>query len=174
MILEEQLLEADEAVEPGRPLAHVSVHDAGFLDVEVGDVEDRRDPELPVAGLEGGVPVEQLERDDEVLVEEELIAPSENVGAVGIGGARLGRRGNQARLEEGVADRRQVHEGVLAEDGVIALDDTLVIRIPPVALYVGRLDVSLVAPPVRQAKSPPVGDRDEVGAGRRPALRPDA
>jgi hypothetical protein len=53
-------------------------------------------------GLKAVSPWNSSREIDEVLVEEELIAASQNVGAVGIGGARLDRRGNQG------APRREV------------------------------------------------------------------
>ena len=113
LVLAEELLEGGEAAGARDPLAHVDVDGAIFLGVKVVEVVHAGRPERPVAGPKAGIALEQLERENEVLAEEQLVAAAEDVGAIRIGGADSAGGGNAARLEERVVDRRQVHEDVL-------------------------------------------------------------
>src|SRR5712691_2586412 len=61
----------------------VNVDDPVFLSVEIVDVKNRCDVNSPIDGLERYVAVKQLECENEILIEEELTAPAEELFAVG-------------------------------------------------------------------------------------------
>src|SRR5262249_42529539 len=173
VVFDEQLLEADLTVPPRRALPGVDVDDARVSSVEVVDVEHGRHAYLPVARPEGRIALEELQGDDEILIEEELIAGTEELGPAGLIGAHVARQRDAAELEQAVADGRDREEVFLAEDRIVALENVLVIRVPEPAALVGRiLERPLVPVPVGEAEPPPVGDRDEVGARLR-GNRPD-
>ena len=118
--------------------------------------------------------MEQLQREAEVLLDEELLAAAEEARAVGPRRAHVARSRQATSLEERVALRGEDEEGVLPEDGIIALERAQVVRVPPVAAdvrpLVGRAGVPLVA---RPADAPAVRDGDErlgredLGSGAR-------
>ena len=165
VVLDEQLLEAHLAVQAGRALPDVDVDHAGVPGVEVVDVEDRGHTQLPVARPEGRVALEELQGDDEVLIEVELIAGAEELGPSRLRGADVARQRNAAKLEQAVADGGDRDEVLLADDRVVALEDVLVVRVPPPAALEGRvLERPLVAVPVGNAEPPPVENRHEIGA----------
>src|SRR5205085_109092 len=114
------------------------------------------------------VALEELEGQDPILVEQDLVARAEELELPGIGGADVAADGDPAELEQAVADGRDREEILLPEDRVVTLDDVLVVRVPPVAPGVRVvLDRTLVAIPVGEPETPPVGDRHEVRARRR-------
>src|SRR5439155_23936161 len=139
VVLDEQLLEAHLAVQAGGALPDVDVDRAGVPGVEVVDVEDRGHAQLPVARPEGRVALEELQGDDEVLIEVELIAGAEELGPSRLRGADVARQRNAAKLEQAVADGGDRDEVLLADDRVVALEDVLVVRVPPPAALEGRV-----------------------------------
>ncbi len=169
VVLDEELLKTHVAVETRGALAHVDVHDAGFLRVQVVEVEHRGDPELPVPRLECGVALEELQRQDEILIEKDLVARPEELGLTAIGRADVAGKRDPTQLEQTVADGRDVQEVALPDDRVVALQHVLVVGVPPASLDIRRLQRALVAVPVGESQSPAVQDRHEVGAGPRRA-----
>ena len=165
VILDEQLLEALEGVVARGALAHVDVHDARLPGVEVVQVEHGRHADFKVPRLEGRVALEETERQDEVLVDEDLIAGAEELRFSGLGRAGVARQRDPPQLQQAVADGRHAQEVALSEDRIIALEDVLVVRIPPAPSHVRRLQRPLVAVPVGESQAPAVEDRHEVGAG---------
>ena len=173
VVFDEQLLEAHLTVQTRRALPDVDVHHAGVPGAEIVDVEDRRHAQLPVAWPEGRVALEELQGNDEVLIEEELITGTEEVGATGLIGAHVARQRDATELEEAVADRRDGEEVFLPEDRIVALENILMVRVPePTAFEGGVLERPLVPVPIGEPEPPPVGNRHEVGARLR-GDRPD-
>src|SRR5262249_13495541 len=115
VVFDEQLLEAYLTVQPRRALPGVDVDDARVSSVEVVDVEHARHAYLPVARPEGRIALEELQGDDEILIEEELIAGTEELGPAGLIGAHVARQRDAAELEQAVADGRDREEVFLAE-----------------------------------------------------------
>src|SRR5262249_57593542 len=77
VVLDEELGEADVLLVARGPLAHVGVDDAALVHLQEVEVEDAGGAKLPVARLERGVALEHRERQDEVVVEEELVRVAE-------------------------------------------------------------------------------------------------
>src|SRR5262249_35212707 len=148
--------------------ARVDVHDPVLTGEEIVHVEDGRGSHLPVTRLEAGVAVEQLERDEEVLLDAELLALAEEAGAVRARAADVARHRQPAPFDEGVAAQRGDQEGVLADDRVVALEDILSVGIPPAAARLGglvrRVRIAVIR---RDARTPTVRQRDLLIAGYR-------
>ena len=117
-------------------------------EVEVGD---RRHAHGPALGLEGAGAAEDFGAHDEVLVGEELLAAP--------------ARGDDARVDGRGALEVEVEEGVVAVDGIVALEDVLVVGVEGAALDPGRLLLfPVVAVVARKGEAPAVGHRDELFA----------
>ncbi len=156
--LAEQLLHRDEAVRAAGALAHVGVDDAVLGHAQVVDVRDEARLDPPVDRPEGGVALEQVGRQGDGLGGQELPVTAEELQAPGPGGADPGGGGQLAGLDQGVRDRAQAEEQVLAADRQIALPAVLVVGVPAAAG-----DGQLVG---RQHHPPAVGEFLEIAGGR--------
>ena len=129
---------------------HIRVDDADLFSHQVVRIENRRNPDLPVRWLERRVTVQQVNTEQEVLGIKELVRVSEEsrlTGAVVL----TGRRGNLAGLEHRIRAGGEVQERMLPEDGVIAFQYVLVVRINELALLVrivghGRMPFTVTVP----------------------------
>src|SRR5260370_31851455 len=80
------------------------------------------------------------------------------------------RRGGRhlAKIEQHRVGRRDDKEGMLADDGIVALEDILIVRVPPVALLVGIVLAErvplVIAIPRRKADAPAVFHGHEMAA----------
>src|SRR6516162_2438453 len=112
--------------------------------------------------------MKQVYGEEKVLQVKELIGSVKEVRRVRPGGAfeRRCGRGNLARFDYRFADRRDLQENVVAQDGIIPLEDILVVRVPPVDLFVGIVVAEgmalAVAIPLREADPPAVFERNEM------------
>ena len=79
--------------------------------------------------MKRGVALEEVERGDEVFVEEVLVVFAEDGDRRGLDGADARRRRQRARLGQRVADAGEVEEPVLPENRQVAFDQILVVRI---------------------------------------------
>src|SRR6185369_11137484 len=61
----------------GRAFADVRIDDRQLIDDQMIDVENLRDLDSPIGGLERGVAMDQIERQDHVVLQEELIRVAE-------------------------------------------------------------------------------------------------
>src|SRR5262245_1801212 len=112
--------------------------------------------------------MKQVHGEEKVLRVEELIGSVKEVRGVRPGRAfeRRRGRGHLARLDYRFTDCRDLQKYIVAQDGIIALEDILVIRVPPVALFV-RIVVAkgmalAVAIPLREADPPAIFERDKM------------
>ncbi|NJN14731.1 MAG: hypothetical protein HC813_03740 [Planctomycetes bacterium] len=168
VLLEEGLLEADVAIPALGPLAHVDVDGVVLLDVEVADVEHRREPEDEVGGLEGGVPLLEFEGEEQVLVQEELATRTEEGGAAGARGGDGARGGRVAQFDDRVARHREDQEEVLPEDRVVPLEHVLTVGVGEPTARVGAVGGGEFLAggrrpvPARQTHPPAVGHREKA------------
>ena len=135
LVLDERLLKCPDFSRPRRPLEHVGAGLRQLAEREVADAQGRGQLDPPVDRLEGGVAVEQVEREREEIEREETVGPAEEVPRERALRAleRRGLRGDLPPLEVEVGRRRDVEERVLAEDRIIPLEDVLVERVEPAA-----------------------------------------
>jgi len=126
----------------------------------VVQVEDRRDLDPPIRGLEARVAVVQIERQLEVVIVEELVRVAEELLLERIVRAlEGGRRDRQlAVLEQRLRNAGNVQKGVLPIDWVVALQHVLMVRIT-LATQVVRIVVQwrMIQPipvPLGQADAP--------------------
>ena len=166
--LQEPVVQCPVGAEAGCPVTNVGTDDRQFVDVEVVEVEDRCGSHPPDRLLVAGTAVEQVDREPEEVRAEELLGISEEL---------LGERVQRA-LERGRSGRdlpKFLHqlgntgdcqEGVLADQGVVTLQDVEVVRIPPTSQHSGvvvdRWVLFAVTVPGRHSQSPAILDRDKV------------
>ncbi len=112
--------------------------------------------------------MEQVQANRQELRKEHLLRPAEEVegGRPFRALERSGGCRHRPRVEHGHTAEAGVQEGVLADDGIIALEDVQVEGVPDVARLVGvtieeRMAL-VVAVPARQADAPAIFDRDKM------------
>ena len=158
MHIQKQLLHPGMGVVAGLPLARVDIEHPQLLHLGVVEVEDRRDVELVVGGTEHRVALEEDEGQDQVIVEQELIAVPEGIEGIAAT-AHLGcdRRRHAPQLRGHVVDDAHVEEPIAVE-GAVGLQDVAVIGVVPGFLH----EVQVLG------QAPAVRDRQEIaGCGRR-------
>ena len=120
--------------------------------VEIAD--DGRLPSLRNR-LEGGVALKEVERGDDVFVEEILIVFAEDGNRRRLDGAHARRRRQRARLGQRVADAGEVEEPILPEKRKVAFDEVLVVRIERGAVVTDCAPFRLLSELVRRRHDPP-------------------
>src|SRR5262245_20801785 len=153
--LEKHLLDGVESVYTRFAFARISIDDAVFTRPQIIDVRDEGHFEPPVDRFERGVALEHVEGHGEILIDEILPAETEKFKAAGTLAAQVLRDRKAADVEEALADERQVHENVIADERVIALQDVLAIGVEDVALAKARV--------FREADAPAVFNHHEIG-----------
>ena len=92
--LEERFLKRPEFAGSRRPLEHIRAGLRQLAEREVADAQGRRQLDPPVDRLEGGVAVEQVEREREEIEREEAVGPAEEVARErSLGALERGRLG---------------------------------------------------------------------------------
>ncbi len=133
MLVEEQLLDADEIVSAPPPLRRIDIREAELVCDEAREVGNRQEAEFVVGRLEDGFSLVQHELGRDVLRKHELLLPAEHIELATVGrGSDTDRRRDAAALERRVRYGRERKEPVLAECGPVALEHVVaVIGIPP-------------------------------------------
>ena len=104
--LAERLLQREVLAPPRAAFLRRDVEDVALAHVDVVEVELRRDAERPVARLERGVALEQLEREDRARQHRVLLALAEELLRSGLLGADARTASARAVLERRLRDRR--------------------------------------------------------------------
>src|SRR5262249_913686 len=128
-VLEEGVLQSSMRVRTSGALANVDVHDAAFPCPKLIEVEGRRDPDLPVHGLEAGVAVQQVKRQANGFLEQSLAALAEELAAARVLRGDATRHEQPATIERRGAAAGEAEEGALAEDWLVAFDAVTVERV---------------------------------------------
>ncbi len=161
--LAERLLQGDVLAAPRDAGFRSGVDAVALAQVDVVQVELRGDAQGPVARLERGVALEQLERKNRVRQERVLAAVAEELFRAGVLGAHAGRRRHDAVFERRFRNRGQHHEDVVADDRQIALEHVLIVGIEAAIAHERILAVlPLVARPVGESLPPAIGHGNEV------------
>ena len=166
--LDEPLIQGGEGSAAREAVADVGADHGQFAGREIIDVEGRRQLDAPVDGPKRAVAVEQVQRQEEILRVQDLVRIAKEVLVAGIGTAlkRRGGRGHLPRFDQGLGRGRHFQKDILADDRVVALEDILVVRVPPVSLdvriVIDRRMLLIIAVPFWEADPPAVLRRDEV------------
>src|SRR5207244_2401068 len=111
---------------------------------------------------------EQVHIEDEIVIVSELVGAAEKLFTRGPRRTLKGRCGSRdlAFFKNRQAGGLDVEERVLAEDRVIALEDVLIARVPPVPFHIGIIIEQwvplVVAVPGREADAPAILDGNEM------------
>lgn len=125
----ERLLHAEEIARAVGG-ARVGAEDGGLADLRVVDVDDRLDADGPLDRLENGLALEEVRREGKILLQGELLAPSEKFRAAELRGADAARCWEAAKLQFGLRNGGEVQKNVLPDDRRVALQYALLIGTP--------------------------------------------
>src|SRR5271169_1286441 len=127
-------------VESCSSLAHIRTDDSQFPNIEIIKADFGRDADAPIDRLEGGVTMEEVERETKGLVQKKLVAIAEETRTTGLRWAGGGRRRHAAAIQQGLCSASNIEEHLLAKqfrpDRFIAFEAIVIERVVPV-----RLDV---------------------------------
>src|SRR5579872_4260941 len=121
---DERFLQADMRIDACGSFADVDIHDAGFLDGEIVDVDFGSELDPPVDGTESCIAVKKVGRKRQVFVHGELAESSEESGALGARRADAAAGGELASIGEGIADQVDFQKGS-SEQGRVAFEAVL-------------------------------------------------
>src|SRR2546428_2652029 len=111
-------------------------------------------------GLENGFALEQINGQRDIVLHKKLLALAEKFRAVRSRRAYRTGRGYTPRLESRLRARGEVEKNILADNGDVAFEDALLVRMPEQGFgsFVGCLDCAAgVASPGHKANPPAVG-----------------
>src|SRR5262249_38423728 len=148
------LLDGVEAVQTRFAFAHINVDDAIFTRSQEIDVRDAGDLKPPVNRFERSVAFEEIEREDEVLVENLLAPTTEKFQAAGTIAADVLRHRQPAHVKRAFTRQREVHKNAVADDRVVTFQDVLAVWVEDVAFAETRV--------FRGADAPAVPDHTEI------------
>ena len=142
--------------------ARIDVERIRFFDADVVVVVDPEKTQRPLHRLESGLAFKEVDPDLEIVREEKLLAPAKKFRAVRTRRAHSARHRQPARFKLREIRQRQIEENVLSENGRIALEFALQIRVPEFqrAGLIGSFRAGIgVALPAPEAEEPPVRHR---------------
>ena len=165
----ERLLQREVLPASGAALPHVDVDEVPLPDAQVVQVEGGRALYGEALGPERRLALEQLGRHEGPRRRERLVASAEELPAPRIERAHSARRGQPPPLERRLQDAGQDEEDRIADDGLVALEDVLVVGVDVAPLHEARVFGIGDVPPVRHGGElgRPRGHRRDRGRGRR-------
>src|SRR2546428_8907680 len=87
MILQGALLQRPIHAGPVRALPHINIDATAFLEIDIIEIEGRRDGEEPLRGFKGGIAMIEFKTQEEILPEDELPIAAEETNTISVSGA---------------------------------------------------------------------------------------
>src|SRR5207248_11780066 len=134
MILKRALLQRPIPTGSVRPPPHINIDATALLEIDIIEIEVRRDGEEPIRGFKGGIAMIEFKTQEEILPEDELPIATEEPNTISVRGAHPAGGWERMHFNQRVAGAGEDKKGVLAKDRVITFQDDLIVWIHNIAL----------------------------------------